>query len=655
MSIPTYSNPCLAPASNTSVYLIGVSDTTQGRLEVNTIDLTNISYPRLLSTIINSNPYQWSNAAPKLCTPYPGYQAPKNALGTQGAIHIQQFGMGWTNDANVYPANGRFDPPSGFDTIAYEDPKLFATVGHAGVNGFVLAMTNTSDYWVGVRSNATDSFSSLYDFNLQVSPNPRPFLAVGTYTSTAKAPAHGNAIVFDTARSGTIYTATGYDTPDTQVKGLTLILSAPQLVSMKNLVLTNDAIPISSSPGAYILDRASDSSTAIYYINPSQSAVLQQIVGSGQAPAFVTSMVATVTSTQIVLYSLQTGGPKFSVFDLATKTWTSSGAMNPTDGGPLTPDNGGLDASGSKVPLGAIVGGVIGALVLMALAIFLVIRHRRRRSSMSSSSPFHSKEDNGKTERSSSSSTSNSTSDQDFEKGATAIDTPRSHLPPPTVIYPHQPPTVSYPLPPRSSTPRDPQLSPTETYYRPPSRSSHHSTLRRNPQSPMWQTLGFDIIPKTPPGPELHYPENDDNVTITNSGGYHDANSNNTVVFSSFSDASRDISSPVTVVTSRELDSDEYSYKQQRPFTPSSPPVSSSELSYHHHQQQHYTSVGTPQLHHINQQHIQSPELTYSSPLVSAATHACSDLSGVTAEVDQTFTVPSSAAVGSRPPSSLDH
>lgn len=71
--------------------------------------------------------------------------------------------MGWTNDANVYPASGRFDPPSGYDDVAYVNPKLFATVGHAGVNGFVLAMTNTTDYWVGARSNATDSFSSLYE------------------------------------------------------------------------------------------------------------------------------------------------------------------------------------------------------------------------------------------------------------------------------------------------------------------------------------------------------------------------------------------------------------------------------------------------------------------------------------------------------------
>lgn len=453
--------------------------------------------------------------------------------------------------------------------------------------------------------------------------------------------------MFDTAQSGTIYTAMGYDTPDTQVKGRTLILSTPQPVSMKNVVLTNDAIPVSSSSAAYILDKASDSSTAIYHINPSQSAVLQQVVVSGQSPAFVSSMVATVTSTQIVLYSLQTGGPKFSVFDLTTKTWISSSGTNPTDGGSLTPGNGGLDAPGSRVPLGVIVGGVVGALVLIALAIFLVIRHRRRRASMLSSSS-QSKEEHGESELSS---TPNSSSDQNFKKGSITIDAPLL----PTVIYPPQPSTVSYPLPPRSSTPRDPQLSSSDTYYPLPSPSSQNSTLRRNPQSPMRQSLLFDFIPKAPPGPELHYSENDDNMTITSSGGYHDANSNNTIVYSTFSDASRDISSPVTTITSRELHSDDYSYKQQQPFTPSSPPVSSSEILYHYHQQQHYTPVGTPQLHHRSQQHIQSPELTYSSPLVSAATHAYSDLSGVTVEVDQAFIVPPSATTSSRPPSSLDN
>ncbi|KAG0292260.1 hypothetical protein BGZ96_004383 [Linnemannia gamsii] len=657
MSIPTYSNPCLAPASNTSVYLIGVSDTSQGRLEVNTIDLSNITSPKLTSTFVNSNPYQWSNTAPKFCSHYPTYQAPKNALDTQGSIHIQQFGMGWTNDANVYPANGKFDPPSGYEDVAYTSPKLFATVGYAGVNGFVLAMTNTTDYWVGVRSNATDSFSSIYDFNLQVYPSPRPFLAVGTYTGAAKAPARGNVIVFDTARSGTIYTAMGYDTPDTQVKGLTLILSAPQLVAMKNVVLTGDAIPVSANSGAYILDKAPDNSTAMYYINPSQSAGLQQVVVTGQAPAFISSMVATVTPTQIILYSIQSGEPRFSVFDLSTKIWANSNIETPgnpsTGGGSF---NGGLDVSGSKTPLGAIVGGVVGALVFMALAVFLVIRHRRRRTFSSSSSSSRSKDNNGKTELAAS--TPSSTA-QDFNKVDTSIDTPRRPLLSTTVTYPLPPPKVTYPLPPRSTTPRDPQLSPTDPYYPPPSPSTQNATLRRNPQSPMWQSLAFDFIPKTPPGPELHHPDNNDNIIANSnhnndnndSSEYHDlfANSNNTIVYNSFGGASRDTSSPVTVVSSRELNSDDYSSYKQRPSTPSSPPVSTSEISYHY--QQQYTPVGTPQLYHRNQQHFQSPELTYSSPLVSAATHTYSDLSGMTVDVDQAFIVPPSVLSGSRPPS----
>jgi hypothetical protein len=417
---------------------------------------------------------------------------------------------------------------------------------------------------------------------------------------------------------------------------------------MKNIVLTNDAIPVGSNSGAYILDKAPDSSTTIYYINPSQSAVLQQVVVSGKAPAFISSMIATATPTQIVLYSIQSGGPRFSVFDFATKTWANPNIVTPGDpstgGGSL---NGGLDVTGSKTNLAAIAGGTVGALVLIALTVFLVIRHRRRRPSSSSSSSSHNIDERGKTDLASSTSSSDAAL-QDFEKDTITIDTPR----------PLPPQAVTYPLPPRSTTPRDPQLSQTDSYYPPPSPSSLNSTLRRNPQSPIWKSLAFDFIPKTPPGPELHYPDNDDNITSNSnlnndSNEYHDsfANSNNTVVYSSFGGASRDNSGPVTVVTSRELNSDDYSSYRQRPFTPSSPPVSTSEISYHHHQQQ-YTPVGTPQLHHHNQEHLQSPELNYSSPLVSTATHTYSDLSGMTVEVDQTCIVPSSAVCSTRPLSS---
>lgn len=514
----------------------------------------------------------------------------------------------------------------------------------------MLVSSNSEGKKCPIHPHPTYSHSS-HSFSLQVYPSPRPFLAVGTYTGTTKAPARGNVIVFDTARSGTIYTATGYDTPDTQAKAPTLTLSSPQLVVMKNVVFTNDAIPINSNSGAYILDKAPDSSTTIYYINPSQSAGLQQIVVTGQAPAFISSMVATVTPTHIILYSIQSGEPRFNVFELSTKIWVNSNIVTPghpsTGGGSL---NGGLDVSGSKTPLGAIVGGVVGALVFIALAVFLVIRHRRRRASSSSSSS-HSKDDNGKTELASCSYSSSTA--QDSKKADITIDTPRRPLLSPTFTYPLPPPKVTYPIPPRSTTPRDPQLSLAETYYPPPSPSTRNSTLRRNPQSPMWQSLAFDFIPKAPPGPELHHPDNDDNiVTKSNhnddSSEYHDSftNSSNTIVYNSFSGASQDNSSPVTAVSSRELNSDGCSSYKQRPPTPSSPPVSRSDISYH--LQQQYAPVGTPQLLHRSQQHFQSLELTYSSPLVSAATHAYSDFNGVTVEVDQNFIVPPSALSGSR-------
>ncbi|KAG0374560.1 hypothetical protein BGX24_010251 [Mortierella sp. AD032] len=161
MSIPSYSNPCIVSAStpltpSSTVYLVGVSDTTQGLLEVNAIDLSNLSNPHVTLSIVNSNPFQWSNTAPKMCSNYPGYHPPQTSP-FNGAIHVQQFGVGWSNDANVYPSIGKMEQPSEFDEVSFPDPKMYATVGNAGSSRFVMAMTNTTAIWLGLRYNATDS------------------------------------------------------------------------------------------------------------------------------------------------------------------------------------------------------------------------------------------------------------------------------------------------------------------------------------------------------------------------------------------------------------------------------------------------------------------------------------------------------------------
>ncbi|KAF9934203.1 hypothetical protein FBU30_002896 [Linnemannia zychae] len=535
-AIPSYTYPCLLSASTTdsSIYLIGVSNTTRGLLEINTIDLSNINTPRITHTLTQANNYQWSNTAPKVCSQYPAYSPPPNALANAGVFHIQQFGMGWSNDANVYPAANTLENPGNFDTIAFTNPKLFATVGNAGSSQFVMTMTNLTEGWAGLRFNATTTFESLYDFELGVKPSLRPFLAVGSYTPVAKVPSRGNAIVFDTARSGTIYTAVGYDTPETNLKAPTLVLSAPQPVVMADIVLTTDAIPISSSGSSYILDKAADSSLVIYTINPSQSTTLQSIAFSGQAPKFASTMYATVTPFQIVIYSIQPNGPRFDVFDLTTKTWSASTVPSiapPTGNGSNTPSTN----TGNNVSLGGIIGGVVGGLVLIALAVFLIVRYRRRSSSLSSSSSSqHSKNENGKTELGSASSV-----DQDRED----INHPDSYIPPP----------VSYPIPPKSAFPRDPQMTP-DMHFSPPFPDSKDS-MRRNPQSSMGSSQMFDYIPKAPPGPELHYSEDYD--SSNHNKGYHDGsahgsncNSNNTIVVidRSLESFSKDISSPITIV-----------------------------------------------------------------------------------------------------------
>ncbi|KAF9127374.1 hypothetical protein BGW39_005911 [Mortierella sp. 14UC] len=566
MSIPSYTNPCIvsfstASAPSSTIYLIGVSDTSQGLLEVNKIDISNLSNPLATLSIANSNPFQWSNTAPKICSTYPGYQ-PADASPFNGVIHIQQFGVQWSSDANVFLSIGKIEQPSQFDDIAYPDPKLFATVGNAGLSQFALAMTNTTDNWGGIRYNATDGSNSLY----------------GT-------------------RSGTIYNATGSDTVDVNSTGSPLTLSAPQAVSMRDVTFTVDAIPLSSGAGAYILDKAYDGTTAMYYINPSQSTTLQRVTVLGPAPTFIKTMVGTVTPSQIILYSIQLGGPQFHVFDLTSKTWTASSLITPGNpstnpgNGTVTPGNNGIDASpGSKLSPGGIMSGILTAVAFIALAAFFVFRRHRRRPSSpsSSSSSTHSNGENGKSELAPLYTVAAA---QDGSE-TVAIPVDASYPPPPSSS------TVSYPLPPRNSIPRDPQLTPAADSFYPPPPSGVNAL--RNPQSPMWKSLAFDFIPKTPPGPELHYSDS--------WGDYADVNSkhHSKDVYSTYggSRQSQDISSP-TIADGHSLYIDDPYDK--RPFTPRL----SSEIT---------PVMGTPQSHDRSQEHLQSSEQSCSSPLVLGET-----------------------------------
>ncbi|KAG0354153.1 hypothetical protein BGX24_007011 [Mortierella sp. AD032] len=167
-AIPTFSNPCLAPfvtPGSPNIYLAGVSDTVDGRLEVYSVNIGNIAAPTATLQVTNLNTLKWKNSAPKHCSNYPG---DTNTL-TTAALHVQQFGPYYSVDSNVR-STGVVENPTGFEGVAWVSPKNYAIVGHAGPIGFVAALTNstapltntslpTNSLWAGLRLNGTDGLT----------------------------------------------------------------------------------------------------------------------------------------------------------------------------------------------------------------------------------------------------------------------------------------------------------------------------------------------------------------------------------------------------------------------------------------------------------------------------------------------------------------
>lgn len=155
--IPTFSNPCIASfvtPGSTQVYLAGVSDVSNGLLEVYVIDIANIQTPVSARVVSNPNALYWKSTAPKACSTYPG-----DTSATTAALHFQQFGPFTSYDSNIL-TSGVVETPSRFDTYSWVSPKNYAIVGNAGPIAFVAALTNqttlaTNSPWVGVRLNGT--------------------------------------------------------------------------------------------------------------------------------------------------------------------------------------------------------------------------------------------------------------------------------------------------------------------------------------------------------------------------------------------------------------------------------------------------------------------------------------------------------------------
>ncbi|KAF9550518.1 hypothetical protein EC957_000192 [Mortierella hygrophila] len=399
MNIPAYSKPCLVPApaaGNNTVYLLGISPSQESTLVAHTVDITNINAPTANPFASQTNVLAWSSLQPLACYSYPGHTNP-----TTSPFLVVQFGAFTTHFTNI-ETSGIVGQSIYFPEVAFNSPKNFAINGAASGSDWVLAVTNTTvvgtnSYWAGIRFNATTLSSSNYNYGMSSSPTSNPLLTVGTYTVDSTLGV-GYTTIFDYAGSAIMYNTTGslstIATPDERI----ISLNNNVTVAMSGIALTANAIPVTMKDTAYILDQGSDGSTIVHYLQPGKSSALNTLAIKGQVPRFSNLLTATALDTRIVTYSSYNNlSPTFNSLDTTTGTWSGPGLINSTIGGggtsPYSP--GGGDSSSSSgdganggggdsksLPIGAIVGGVVGGLVVIALVAFLFIRNQRQKNAV---------------------------------------------------------------------------------------------------------------------------------------------------------------------------------------------------------------------------------------------------------------------------------
>ncbi|KAG0285343.1 hypothetical protein BGZ96_010375 [Linnemannia gamsii] len=207
MSIPNYHQACLAAASSDSssqsFYLVGSS--TQGSLDIHFVPdifATQVKY------VANQNDVgAWNIEARKAC-----FKSP-SSKDANDPIKITQFGLTTTAMTIAYP------------------------------NGTTYKATDTG---------------SLNRYDISHFPTADPLLALGTYTPSTGTTSSGHTIVFDKAGLGLAYIATGNSVTNISSTVPSMTLSPGYAVNMNNIVITEDAIPVTMSTTGYILDRIAD-------------------------------------------------------------------------------------------------------------------------------------------------------------------------------------------------------------------------------------------------------------------------------------------------------------------------------------------------------------------------------------------------------------
>ncbi|KAK3835202.1 MAG: hypothetical protein JOS17DRAFT_845805 [Linnemannia elongata] len=377
--IPVYNQACLATDSSSTVpsfYLVG--STSPGSLEVNYINNPDsTTYTRVAS---QNDQSAWTPNAAKLCYIYPF------ATSANPGINVIQFGSGSSYIA-LAQTNNIISGATSFHNTGFMSPKLFSWSGKFQDFDMFTVVTNDTDTttgrpgtWAGLRLNFRETGSSMLSYNVGNKPVVPwdALLSVGTYGQYAGSTAPGFTVVFDKSNKGQIFSTEGSLLADLNNTLPFVALGVPVSVNMNGITLTENAIPITMGNIAYILDKASNGTTAVYSINPGASSTLNRVYKTGDSLPFTNNMAAAALNNQILTYSVTKNVAYFNVFDVATGSWSGSGLIS----GPAVDAPPPL-SSKSSTPIGAIVGGAVGALLVIALALFFFVRRRRQSASKS--------------------------------------------------------------------------------------------------------------------------------------------------------------------------------------------------------------------------------------------------------------------------------
>ncbi|KAG0281978.1 hypothetical protein BGZ96_000960 [Linnemannia gamsii] len=215
-------------------------------------------------------------------------------------------------------------------------------------------------------------FGSGYDMVHQPVDTDDAMLVVGTYGSYSGASPAGYTIVFDKSSRGQIFSAAGNLLANATNYVPTVALGIPTVINMNGITLTPNAIPITMGSVAYILDKEANGTTAIYTLNPSASSTLARVYNIGDSLPFTNNMAAAALNNRLLTYSVNKTGANINTFDLTSRSWSGIGLIKAS----VSEDP---NTKSSSVPLGAIIGGVVGGLLLVGFALFFIFRRFRPR------------------------------------------------------------------------------------------------------------------------------------------------------------------------------------------------------------------------------------------------------------------------------------